>query len=80
MSERKFEPHLTVNPDGMWYVQMKSSQGEYIILSDPTPFKRFALRALRRIRREMAEGWLEKLSESRAVIPSEEFAPPVTHN
>lgn len=54
-----FEPHLCSFENGDWYVRMKNRLGEYTVLwSRDGAGKYSAAKALREIRREMAEVWL----------------------
>lgn len=56
-----FEPHLSQFENGDWYVRMKQRLGEYVVLwSRDNAGKYSAAKALRGIRREMAELWYDQ--------------------
>lgn len=60
-----FEPHLAEDGDGFWYVRMKERLGEYRVLwARDGAGKYAAAKALRAIRREMAEAWWNARQET----------------
>jgi hypothetical protein len=59
MAAANFVPHLAEDRKAAcWYVRARTRGGEYVVLSEPQPVKHLATRDLRRIRRQMFEGFM----------------------